>query len=68
MNSNHWNGGMRLRALLVLALALLTPFNLAATTALAAPSCTTSGTTVTCTFSYTGAPETWTEPEGGEQP
>ena len=31
-------------------------------TAHAAPVCTTSGIVVTCTFAYTGAPETWTVP------
>jgi len=33
-------------------------------TAQAAPNCTTNGTQVTCTFDYTGAPETWTVPAG----
>src|SRR5438477_9636018 len=58
----------RLRAVL-LALALLLPplLGLAATPALAAPSCATSGTTVTCTFSYTGAAKTWTAPAGVTQ-
>src|SRR3954469_8654246 len=50
---------------LLLALALL--LRLTATPALAAPSCATSGATVTCTFSYTGAPETWTAPAGVTQ-
>lgn len=39
----------------------------APTPAQAAPICTTSGTTVTCTFNYTGAPETWTVPAGVTQ-
>ncbi|MFN8491577.1 MAG: glycine-rich protein [Caldilineaceae bacterium] len=33
-------------------------------TAFAAPVCTTSGTTVTCTYTYTGAAETFTVPAG----
>ncbi|MFN8491593.1 MAG: PxKF domain-containing protein [Caldilineaceae bacterium] len=33
-------------------------------TAQAAPVCTTSGNVVTCTFSYSGAAETWTVPAG----
>jgi hypothetical protein len=39
----------------------------APTPAQAAPTCTTSGATVTCTFNYTGAPETWTVPAGVTQ-
>jgi hypothetical protein len=56
----------RLRGLLFALTLLLAPLLglLSATPALAAPSCTTSGATVTCTFSYTGAPETWTVPAG----
>jgi hypothetical protein len=55
----------RLRGLLLAVALLLAPLlSLAATPALAAPSCATSGTTVTCTFNYTGAPETWTVPAG----
>src|SRR5206468_1266088 len=65
MHSNHWNTGPRLRALLLALALLLAPLlGLAATPALAAPSCATSGTTVTCTFSYTGAAESWTVPAG----
>lgn len=30
----------------------------------AAPACTTTGSTVSCEFSYLGAPETWTVPAG----
>ena len=36
-------------------------------TAQAAPVCTTSGAVVTCTFSFTGATETWTAPAGVTQ-
>ena len=39
---------------------LFTPVG--ADTAQAAPVCTTSGAIVTCTFAFTGAPETWTVP------
>ena len=36
-------------------------------TAQAAPTCTNSGQTVTCTYPFTGAPETWTVPAGVTQ-
>lgn len=36
-------------------------------TAHAAPTCTTSGQQVTCTFNFTGAAETWTVPDGVTQ-
>jgi hypothetical protein len=54
----------RLRGLLLALALLLAPLGLSAAPALAAPSCVTSGTTVTCTFSYTGAPEAWVVPAG----
>jgi hypothetical protein len=47
-------------ALLVALLFTLVP----AETAQAAPRCTTTGTQVTCTFTYTGASEPWTVPAG----
>src|SRR3954451_24998102 len=64
MNSHHWNNHSRLRGLLLTLALLLAPLSLAATPALAAPSCATSGATVTCTFSYTGAAQTWSVPAG----
>jgi hypothetical protein len=68
MLSNPWNSHPRLRALLLALALLLAPLlGLTATPALAAPSCATSGATVTCTFSYTGAAETWTAPAGVTQ-
>ena len=36
-------------------------------TAQAAPTCTNSGQTVTCTYPFTGAPESWTVPAGVTQ-
>lgn len=51
------------RSLLLTLALLLAPLGLAAP-ALAAPSCSTSGTTVTCTYTYSGAPESWTVPAG----
>lgn len=62
MTGEHRTG--RLRGLLLALALLLTPLLSVASPALAAPSCVTSGATVTCTFSYTGAPETWTVPAG----
>ena len=50
------------RLLFALTLLVTSLFGRVATPARAAPSCTTSGTTVTCTFSYTGAADTWTVP------
>jgi hypothetical protein len=55
------------RLLFALALALASILGLTATPALAAPSCATSGATITCTFGYTGAAETWTVPAGVTQ-
>jgi hypothetical protein len=53
------------RLLFALALALVPILGLASTPALAASGdCTTSGATVTCTFTYTGAAQTWTVPDG----
>ena len=59
--------GSRLRALaLALALALLPLLGLAPAAAVQAASgdCTTTGDQVTCTFSYTGAEQTWQVPPG----
>ena len=59
--------GSRLRALaLALALALLPLLGLAPAAVVQAASgdCTTSGDQVTCTFSYTGAEQTWQVPPG----
>src|SRR5262245_36644944 len=56
----------RLRGLMLALTLLLAPLlGLAATPALAASGdCTTSGITVTCTFDYTGAAQTWMVPAG----
>src|SRR5262245_18453375 len=64
MYSNHRNSATHLWRLLVMVALLLVPLSLEATPALAAPSCSTSGTTVTCTFNYSGATETWIVPAG----
>jgi hypothetical protein len=42
----------------------LAPAFVAPPVAGAAPTCTTTGATATCTFAYTGAAETWTVPAG----
>src|SRR5262245_21730328 len=64
MSSNHWNCGPRLRALtLALALLLAPLLGLAATPAQAASGdCVTASGQTTCTFTYTGAAQTWTVP------
>jgi hypothetical protein len=54
----------RVRLLFALALLLTPVLGLTVTPALAAPSCATNGATITCTYSYTGAAETWTVPAG----
>ena len=51
--------------LILVVLLLFTLFEFG--TALAAPTCTTSGRQVTCTFNFTGAAETWTVPTGVEE-
>jgi hypothetical protein len=65
MMNRAYRHSSRLRGLLLVLALLLAPLlGLARpSSALAAPSCTTVGLTVTCRFSYTGAPETWTVPD-----
>src|SRR4051794_33184820 len=66
MHTNHTRSGRAWLRSLFLALALLlAPLSLAVTPALAASGdCVTASGRTTCTFTYTGAVQTWIVPNG----
>ena len=67
MTGSRWAAGVRRQGRLAARLAVVVPLGMVGASVLGgsaalASNCTQSGSTVTCTFSYTGAAQSWTVP------